>query len=441
MGKEKVLITAALPYINNVPHMGHIVGSHLPADVFYRYNKLIGNDAIFIGGSDEHGTPAMVTASEVGMNVKDLVDMLKVKHKEIYDKLNISYTNYSGTSSPVHSEVTADFFKTLDEKGYIEEKEMEMFYCDNCKMFLPDRFVVGTCPYCGYEQANGDQCEKCGRVFANAELLNPKCKTCGQTPTIKKSKHLFFNLEKTKDMLNSWIESKKDIFRPYVYAEAKRWINEGLKSRCITRDILWGIPVNKQGYENKVFYVWFEAPIGYISFVKELGDDMLKKYWLDKDAKIYHFLGKDNIPFHAVFFPAMLLANGNYNMPYNVIGYNFLNYEGQKFSKSRKIGVFCNPLLDSDIEIDALRAYLVSILPENKDTDWIWNEFKNCTNSELIGKFSNLFNRTINMIYKNFPNGLDFDYSMLSDLTDEDKTMVDDITNGPKKVLRFISKC
>lgn len=432
--KENILITAALPYINNVPHVGHVIGSHLPADIFARFCRLEGNNVTFVGGADEHGTPAVITAKEVGVSTKTLVDKLKEEHKKVYNKLNISYDNFSGTSIPVHKDITQDFFIKMKENGYIEEQEIEMYYCEECKMFLPDRFIRGTCPKCGYEDADGDQCEKCFSALSSTELIKPRCYTCGHTPVIKTSKHYFFALNKISDKLDAWLDSKKDVFRPYVFAEAKRWIKDGLKPRCITRDMNWGIPVVGEGFEDKVFYVWYEAPIGYISITNELSNERYETLWHNENSKIYHFLGKDNIPFHTVFFPGMLLANGTYNMPYNVAGYNFLNYEGKKFSKSKRIGVFCTPLLTSDMEVDALRGYLTAILPENKDSDWKWDEFKNNTNSELIGKFGNFFNRTINLLYKNFPE-LDIDINDL-DLNDEDKEVLKQLEEGSQEIIK-----
>lgn len=431
--KENILITAALPYINNVPHVGHVIGSHLPADIFARFCRLEGNNVTFVGGADEHGTPAVITAKEVGVSTKTLVDKLKQEHKKVYSKLNISYDNFSGTSIPVHKGITQEFFLKMKENGYIEEQEIEMYYCEECKMFLPDRFIRGTCPKCGYEDADGDQCEKCFSALSSTELIKPRCYTCGHTPVIKKSKHYFFSLDKISDKLDAWLDSKKEVFRPYVFAEAKRWIKDGLKPRCITRDMNWGIPVVGEGFEDKVFYVWFEAPIGYISITNELSTALYETLWHGENSKIYHFLGKDNIPFHTVFFPGMLLANGTYNMPYNVSGYNFLNYEGKKFSKSKRIGVFCTPLLTSDMEVDALRGYLTAILPENKDSDWKWDEFKNNTNSELIGKFGNFFNRTINLLYKNFPE-LDIDLNDV-ELNDEDKEVLNQLENGANEII------
>ena len=438
---KKVLITAALPYINNVPHMGHIVGCHLPADVFYKFNKSIGNDAIFIGGSDDHGTATLISAKELGLTPNELVSKFDNIHRAIYKKLNIDYSINSGTNTATHAQVTKDFYKKLEDNDFIIEKEDEMLYCENDKIALADRFVVGTCPHCGYDMAYGDQCDKCGETYEISELINPKCKFCGEPAVKKSTKHLYLRLDKIAPQLDAWIESKKDIWRPTVYKEAKRWINAGLKERAITRDISWGISVPREGFEDKVFYVWFDAPIGYISITKELGgDELVNKYWKSDDAEIYNFIGKDNVPFHTVFFPSMQIGNGEYNLAYNVVGFSFMNFEGQKFSKSKGIGVFCDGLLDSDIDIDTLRAYLVTVFPENKDSDFKWEDYKGNTNSELVGKFGNFFNRTLNMIWKNFAGELNFELTDEVELNEFDNEMIEAIKTYPETIKQALQK-
>ncbi len=408
---KKVLITAALPYVNNLPHFGHIVGCHLPADIFYRYQKAIGNDAIFVGGADEHGTANLISAQEYNMPPEVFVKKVGDIHREIYKKLGISYSLNSGTHTPEHDAITKEFFTEIYKNGYIEERETEMLYCEKDKIALADRFVIGTCPYCGYDKAYGDQCDKCGSVYDSDKLINPHCKFCGEPVVFKKTKHLFLKLDKIEPELDKWIEAHKNIWRPHVYGEAKRWIKEGLTPRAITRDIPWGINVPLKGFEDKVFYVWFDAPIGYISITKELGgDELVKDRWQNPDCEIYNFIGKDNISFHSVFFPAMTIANGKYNLAHNVVGFNFMNFDGQKFSKSKKIGVFCDALLTSDIDVDTLRAYLVTVFPENKDSDFKWEGYRDVVNADLVGKFGNFFNRCLNMIYKNFEGKLDFEF-------------------------------
>ena len=442
MKNEKRLITAALTYVNNIPHVGHIVGCHLPADIFARFCRNYGYDTTFVGGSDMHGTPSLMTAQELNIPVEILTQKLHEVHKKIYQKLNISYDIYSNTHTKIHEEITQEFFTELYKNGFIREGEIEMFYCEKDKMFLPDRYVIGTCPKCGFTEASGDQCEKCDSLFSPNELINARCKICGEKAILKKSKHIFLQLSKGVDKLSDWVESKKNIWRPHVYAEAKKWIAEGLKDRCISRDITWGFKIPLKGYENKVFYVWFDAPIGYISLTKELSEQKYKDLWLNKNAKIYNFVGKDNIQFHSVFFPTMLLEHGKYTLAHNVVGLNFLNYEGQKFSKSKKIGVFCNALLnDSDsIDVDSLRAYLTTIIPENKDTDFKWEDYKNNTNSELVGKFGNLFNRTLNMI-KNYFNGtLTVDENSLEDLNESDNEIISALKTMPNLIAESYQK-
>ena len=446
--KKKVLITAALPYVNNLPHFGHIVGCHLPADIFYRFQKSIGNDAIFVGGADEHGTATLISAKEFNMAPEVFVKKVADIHREIYKKLGISYSLNSGTHTKEHDELTKQFFKTIYENGFIKEEESTMLYCENDNIALADRFVVGTCPYCGYDKAYGDQCDKCGSVYDTEKLIDAHCKFCGEKAVLKKTKHLFLKLDKIQDKLDAWIESCKNVWRPHVYGEAKRWIKEGLTPRAISRDIPWGITIPLEGYENKVFYVWFDAPIGYISITKELGgDELVKEYWQNKDVEIYNFIGKDNISFHSVFFPAMLIANGNYNLAHNVVGFNFMNYNGQKFSKSKKIGVFCDALLTSDIDIDTLRAYLVTVFPENKDSDFKWEGYKDVVNADLVGKFGNFFNRSINMMQKYFQGKLDYEFSeeiknnlksseklLENGFNEEDVKMIEAILNYPNKI-------
>lgn len=441
MEKKKILVTSALLYINGLPHLGHVAGCWLPGDIFARFNRTFGNETVYVSGTDDYGTTSYMSAKERGMKPEDYIKMMNAKMKAIAEKLNISFDIFSGTNTDTHTEITCEIFNELYKNGYISEKESKMCFCEKDKIALADRFVYGTCPQCGYEKAYGDQCDNCGATYDIEELKNPKCAFCGEDAVFKNTKHLYIRLDKLQGELKKWLDSKKEIFRPYVLNMAMKWINEGLNPRCITRDIQWGIKVPLSGFEDKVFYVWFDAPIGYISITKELGgEQMVKDFWQNKDAEIYNFIGKDNIDFHAVFFPCVELGSKKYNLAHNVVGFNFLNFEGQKFSKSKKVGIFCESLLNSDVDIDALRAYMLSIFPENKDSDFSYEGFKLNTNAELVGKYGNFFNRTLNMINKNFAGELGVGYDDIKDnLTDFDKEMVDAITTLPSTIAKLFA--
>lgn len=442
MKKKKILVTAALLYVNGLPHLGHMVGCWLPGDVFTRFNKTYGNDVVYVSGTDDHGTSSYISAQKEGMEINEYIKTMNNKMKNIAKYFNIDFDIFSGTNTKIHEKTTIDFFNEIYKNGYTEEKESQMLFCEHDKEALADRFVYGTCPYCGYDHAYGDQCDKCGKTYELDDLLNPKCAFCGQDAVKKTTKHIYIKLDKLQPQLQKWVESKKDIWRNHVYMMTNKWFKEGLKPRCITRDIHWGIKVPLKGFEDKVFYVWFDAPIGYISITKELGgDEMVKDRWQNKDCEIYNFIGKDNIDFHAVFFPSMELACKKYNLATNVVGFNFLNFEGQKFSKSKKVGIFCDKLLDSDLDVDALRAYLVSIFPENKDSDFTYEGFKQNTNAELVGKYGNFFNRTLNMLNKNFEGvaGVDFN-EIKNNLNENDKEMVEAISTLPEQIAELFAK-
>ena len=442
MKKRKILVTAALLYVNGLPHLGHVVGCWLPGDVFTRFNKSIGNDVVYVSGTDDHGTTSYISAKENGMEPSAYIASMNSKMKAIAQKLNIGFDIFSGTNTETHKNVTLDFFNEIYKNGFTEEKETNMLFCEHDHVALADRFVYGVCPYCGYDKAYGDQCDKCGKTYELEELKDPKCSFCGKNAVRKTTKHIYISLDKLEPQLKEWVESKKDIWRPHVYSMTNKWFKEGLMPRCITRDIPWGIKVPLEGYEDKVFYVWFDAPIGYISITKELGgDEMVKDRWQNEECEIYNFIGKDNIDFHAVFFPSMELACKKYNLATNVVGFNFLNFEGQKFSKSKHIGVFCDKLMNSDVDIDSLRAYLVSIFPENKDSDFTYEGFKLNTNAELVGKYGNFFNRTLNMINKNFAGELGIDFDDIKDnLNENDKEMVDAIETCPNTIADLFAK-
>jgi methionyl-tRNA synthetase len=400
---EKILITCALPYVNNVPHIGNIAGSHLPSDIFARLCRLAGYDTLFIGGSDEHGTPAEVTAERLGISPRELSDFYFKIHKEIYEWLDISYDNFSRTSLPLHHETTLDFFDKIYKNGYVSESTLRLPYCENCARVLPDRYVEGVCPKCEYEHARGDQCERCSTLLNPEELESPKCAICGEAPEIRESRHLFLNLDKLEGKLREWTEGKKGEWTEQVVNMALGWLNEGLKPRSITRDIKWGVKVPLKGYEDKVFYVWFDAPIGYVSSTKEWaqkkGEPKLwREYW-QTDAKIFHFVGKDNIPFHTIFWPGILIARGEFTLPYRVAGLQYLNYEGDKISKSKGFGVFCENLPDAGLSSDMWRYYLTLLIPETNDTEWKWAEFQERVNNELVANLGNFVHRSLHFIH------------------------------------------
>ncbi len=406
---ERYLITAALPYVNNVPHIGNIVGSHLPADIFARYCRLKGRETVFIGGTDEHGSPSEIAAEKAGIPVTELCDTFYEIHRKIYDWFELSYDHFSRTSSPIHHEITREFFLELKKNGYISEQKMKMPYCVKDGRFLADRFVEGKCPKCAYATARGDQCESCGAMLTPSELIKPYCVLCKTKPEMRESTHLFLDLDKLQPKLEEWLKHNAH-WKPAVMNLALGWMKEGLRRRAITRDLKWGVKVPVEGYGDKVLYVWFDAPIGYISSTKEwiLRDDRIenkeyefKKWWIDRKTRLYHFIGKDNIPFHAIFFPSMLLGVGHYILPYQVSGYQYLNYEGGKISKSRGHGVFCETFIEDAkdaLPADVWRFYLALKLPEARDTEFTWAEFESRNNTELMGNLSNFINRVTNFI-------------------------------------------
>ena len=395
---KKVLVTAALPYVNNVPHLGHIAGSHLPADIYTRFSRAKGYDTLLIGGTDESGSPSELAAESLNIPLKEFSKKLYEIHSKIYKWFGISYDNFSRTSRQVHTETAQEFFKEIYKNKYITEGTIKVFYSPTEDRYLADRFIIGNCPKCDYESASGDQCEKCTSVYNETELKNPKSAISGKPVEIVDAKHLFLRLDKLEPKIKKWIDKQKS-WKTQVKGIANGWIKEGLKERCITRDLKNGIPVPIKGFEDKVMYVWFEAPIGYVSSTKELLPDKWEDYWKGKDTKIIHFLGKDNIPFHTIFWPAIIIASDNkVNLPTHVEGYQYLNFEGGKFSKSKGRGVFCENLPESGIDPELLRTYITQILPETSDSEFKWDDFKTQTNSNLIGNLSNFINRTLKFI-------------------------------------------
>ena len=397
---KRYTITAALPYTNGPIHIGHLAGVYVPADIYARYLRLHGNDVAFICGSDEHGVPITIKAKNEGVSPQDIVDKYNAIIKQSFLDFGITFDNYSRTSSKIHHETASEFFKTLYDKGEFNEEVTEQLYDAEANQFLADRFVVGTCPKCGNEESYGDQCENCGTSHNATDLISPKSAITGATPTLKETKHWFLPLDKHETFLKEWIlEGHKKDWKPNVYGQCKSWIDDGLRPRAVTRDLDWGIPVPVEGGEGKVLYVWFDAPIGYISSTKEWakreGKDW-EPYWKDKDTKLVHFIGKDNIVFHCIIFPAMLKAEGSYILPDNVPANEFLNLEGNKLSTSKNWAVWLHEYLEEfPDKQDVLRYALTANAPETKDNDFTWKDFQARNNNELVAIFGNFVNRVV----------------------------------------------
>ena len=407
---NRYTITAALPYTNGPIHIGHLAGVYVPADIYSRYLRLKGHDVAFICGSDEHGVPITIKAKKEGVTPQDVVDKYHAIIKKSFEEFGISFDNYSRTSAKIHHETASEFFLTLYKKGEFIEEVTEQLYDEDANQFLADRFIIGTCPKCGNPEAYGDQCEKCGTSHNATDLINPKSAITGNTPTLKHTKHWFLPLDKHEAFLKEWIlKGHKDDWKTNVLGQVKSWIDDGLRPRAVTRDLDWGIPVPLPDAEGKVLYVWFDAPIGYISSTKEwaarVGKDW-KPYWKDKDTKLIHFIGKDNIVFHCIIFPAMLKAEGSYILPENVPANEFLNLEGNKLSTSKNWAVWLPEyLVEFPNQQDVLRYVLTANAPETKDNDFTWVDFQTRNNSELVAIFGNFINRVVVLTNKYY-NGI-----------------------------------
>ncbi|MCT2408902.1 methionine--tRNA ligase [Chryseobacterium antibioticum] len=402
---NRKMITAALPYANGPVHIGHLAGVYIPADVYARFQRRSGKEVAFICGSDEHGIPITIRAKKEGVTPQDIVDKYHEIIKKSFSDLGISFDEYSRTTSKKHYETSQDFFKVLYEKGKFTEEVSEQYFDEQAGEFLADRYIVGTCPNCGNENAYGDQCEKCGSTLSPSELINPKSMLSGNVPILKDTKNWYLPLNKYEDFLNEWIiEGHKDDWKPNVYGQVKSWLNDGLKPRAMTRDLNWGVPVPLPNAEGKVLYVWFDAPIGYISFTQEWaeknGKDW-KDYWQSESSDLVHFIGKDNIVFHCIIFPAMMKAHGDYIMPTNVPAFEFLNLENDKISTSRNWAVWAHEYVEEfPGQQDVLRYALLSSAPETKDNNFTWKDFQTKNNSELVGIFGNFINRVAVLIHK-----------------------------------------
>ena len=397
---KRILVTAALPYANGPVHIGHLAGCYFPADIYVRYQRAQKRDVKFIGGSDEHGVPITIRAMKEGITPQQVVDKYHAIIKESFEQMNISFDIYSRTSNPVHHETAAAFFKRLYDDGLFEEKETEQYYDEKAKTFLADRYIVGTCPVCGNANAYGDQCENCGSSLSPEQLINPRSALSDATPVKRKTKHWYFPLQQYEPWLKEWILEGHKEWKNNVYGQCKSWLDTGLQSRAMTRDSSWGIKVPLPDAEGKVLYVWFDAPIGYISATKELTDKWAD-YWCKDDTKLVHFIGKDNIVFHCIIFPAMLKAHGNFVMPDNVPANEFLNIEGEKVSTSRNWAVWVHDYIkDFPGMQDVLRYVLCANAPETKDNDFTWKDFQDRNNSELVSIFGNFVNRVFVLMHK-----------------------------------------
>ena len=435
MNKKRFTITAALPYANGPIHIGHLAGAYVPADIYSRYLKLMGNDVVFICGSDEHGAAIPIRAKKEGVSPQEIIDKYHFMIKDSFLEFGISFDNYSRTSSQIHHETASDFFKKLNKKNIFVEKESEQLYDEKENQFLADRFIEGECPKCGYKEAYGDQCESCGSSLNATDLINPKSKLSGNKPIFKKTKHWFLPLNNFESFLKKWfLVDNEKIWKTNVFGQVKSWISEGLKPRAITRDLDWGIPVPLEGAENKVLYVWFDAPIGYISSTKEWALSNNKDwepYWKDSKTELVHFIGKDNIVFHCIIFPAILKASEEFILPKNVPANEFLNLEGKKISTSKNWAIWLHEyLVDFPNMQDALRYTLTSNAPENKDNDFTWKDFQAKNNNELVAIFGNFINRVVVLTHKYYDGNCP-DLNLLNEI---DEKVLNEIYSYPKKI-------
>ena len=430
--QKRYTVTAALPYTNGPIHIGHLAGVYIPADIFVRYHREKKNDVLFICGSDEHGVAITIKAKKEKTTPREIIDKYHKIIKESFTKLGISFDNYSRTSKKIHHETASEFFKSLYDQNKLIEKTSNQLYDNEEKQFLADRYVTGECPKCYNKNAYGDQCEKCGSTLSPEELINPKSTISGSKPIIKKTKHWFLPLDRYEKFITSWIEKKDKVkWKSNVIGQVKSWVENGLQPRAITRDLKWGIPVPLNGVKDKVLYVWFDAPIGYISSTKEwaeLNNKDWKPYWLDENTELIHFIGKDNIVFHCIIFPIILKEMGNYILPKNVPANEFLNLEGEKISTSKNWAVWLPEFLkDFKNDTDILRYVLISNMPETKDSDFSWKDFQSKNNNELVSILGNFINRVFVLINKNYEGNI----PKMHLLTSYDKNIISKIKTFP----------
>lgn len=435
---KRTLVTAALPYANGPVHIGHLAGCYLPADIYVRYMRSAGKDVIFVCGSDEHGVPITIKAKKEGITPQQVVDKYHKMMGDSFKEFGISFDIYSRTSSAVHKKTASDFFQKLYDKGSFTEEVTEQYYDESAQQFLADRYITGTCPKCSNPNAYGDQCEKCGSSLSPTELIDPKSALSGSKPVLKKTKNWFLPLDKLQSKIGSYLDQHKD-WKSNVYGQCKSWLEsgDGLQPRAMTRDLDWGVPVPVKGGEGKVLYVWFDAPIGYISATKELLPDKWEDYWKKKDSRLIHFIGKDNIVFHCIIFPAMLMEHGEFVLPDNVPSNEFLNLEGDKISTSRNWAVWLHEyLLEFKDKQDTLRYTLCANAPETKDNDFTWRDFQLKNNSELVAIFGNFINRTLVLTHK-FYEGI---VPTASKYTKEDLLILEELAKAPAKISASIEQ-
>jgi len=420
---KRTLVTSALPYANGPVHIGHLAGVYIPADIYTRYLRLKGEEVIHVGGSDEHGVPITIRARKEGVTPQDIVDKYHKIIKDSFEEFGISFDIYSRTSSEIHKQTASEFFLKLYEKGEFEEKTSEQYYDEEANMFLADRYIMGECPHCGNPNAYGDQCESCGTSLSPLELKNPRSTISGKAPVLKETKHWYLPLDKHEGWLRQWILEEHKEWKPNVYGQCKSWLDMGLQLRGVSRELEWGVPVPLAGAEGKVLYVWFDAPIGYISNTRELLPDSWEKWWKSEDTKLIHFIGKDNIVFHCIVFPAMLKAEGSFILPENVPANEFLNLESDKISTSRNWAVWLHEYLqDFPGKQDILRYVLTSNAPETKDNDFTWKDFQARNNNELVAILGNFINRALVLTMKYFKNQV----PACGELTDYDKETIEE---------------
>lgn len=434
---ERYTITTALPYANGPVHIGHLAGVYVPADIYARYLRSMGEEVVLIGGSDEHGVPITIKARKEGVTSQDIVDRYHNIIKQSFEEFGISFDVYSRTTSKQHAETASDYFKRLYDNGKFVEKTTKQYYDPEAQAFLADRYIIGKCPHCGNEKAYGDQCEACGTSLSATDLINPKSTLSGAEPELRETKHWYLPLEDYDGFMRQWILEGHKEWKTNVYGQCKSWIEQGLQPRAVTRDLDWGVKVPLQDAEGKVLYVWFDAPIGYISFTQELMPNDWEKWWKDEKSKLVHFIGKDNIVFHCIIFPAMLKADGSYIMPENVPANEFLNLEGDKISTSRNWAVWLHEYLkDFPGKQDVLKYVLCANAPETKDNDFTWKDFQTRNNSELVAVYGNFVNRTMVLTHKYFAGKV----PACGELNDLDKQTIEEMKQFPERIGRSIEQ-